>query len=241
MKPGVLAALFLALLPAGCETAGPYGDILGGIQLPQTGGPLTTAEIDAGLREALTIGAGNVASRLGKENGYFGDPKIRIPLPKTYRDVQKNLAVVGASGPLDDIELRINRAAEAAVPEARALIVGAVRSMTIEDALGILRGGDTAATDFLRSRTEAQLKTAFTPHVRTALSESGAFRAMDNYLGGIGLGGATSGIQADLTDHAVALGLDGIFYYVAEEERKIRENPVARTTELLRKVFGASA
>jgi len=240
MKPGILAALFLAILPAGCETAGPYGDILAGIPLPQSG-PLTAAEIDAGLREALTVGTTNVAARLGKTNGYFGDPKIRIPLPKTYREVQRNLAVVGASGPLDEVELRMNRAAEAAVPEARALIIGAVRSMTIEDALGILRGGDTAATDFLRARTEAQLTSAFTPHVRKAMAESGAFTAMEGYLSGIGLGGSTSTLQADLTSHAVRLGLDGVFLYVAEEEKKIRENPVARTTDLLRKVFGASA
>lgn len=240
MKPGILAALFLAILPAGCETAGPYGDILAGIALPQSGA-LTTSEIDAGLREALNVGTTNVAARLGQQNGYFGDPKIRIPLPKTYRDVQRNLALVGASGPLDEVELRINRAAEASVPEARALILGAVRSMTIEDALGILRGGDTSATDFLRARTETQLTAAFTPHVKTALSQSGAFTAMDSYLGNAGLGGISANLQSDLTTHAVKLGLDGIFLYVAEEEKKIRENPVARTTDLLRKVFGAAA
>lgn len=240
MKPGILAALFLAFLPAGCESAGAYSPVLGGI-LTQPSGELTLSEIDAGLREALTIGTGNVAVRLGKENGYFGDPRVRIPLPKTYRDIQKNLAVIGASGPLDDVELRLNRAAEAAVPEARSLIVNAVRSMTIEDALGILRGGDTAATDFLRARTESQLEAAFTPHVRTALAQSGAFTALESYAKSAGLGGATSSLQADLTSHAVGLGLDGIFLYVAEEEKKIRENPLARTTDLLRKVFGAAA
>lgn len=239
MKPGILAALVLAILPAGCESAGVYAPVLGSI-LTDPSGPLTAAEIDAGLREALTVGTTNVASRLGRENGYFGDPRIRIPLPKTYREVQRNLAVIGASGPLDDVELRLNRAAEAAVPEARALILGAVRNMTIEDAIGILRGGDTAATDFLRARTQTQLTAAFTPHVRTALSQSGAFTALENYAGNAGFGGATSTLQADLTSHAVKLGLDGVFLYVAEEEKKIRENPVARTSDLLRKVFGAA-
>jgi len=239
MKPGILAALFLAILPAGCETAEPYGAIAAGIQLPGSG-PVSEAEIDAGLREALLLGATNVAARLGKTNGYLGDPRIRIPLPKTYRDVQKNLAVIGASGPLDEVELRINRAAEAAVPEARALIIRAVRDMTIGDAVGILRGGDTAATDFLRARTQDQLASAFTPHVREALAESGAFRAMEGYLSGTDLEGIKSGLQADLTSHAVRLGLDGIFLYMAEEEKNIRENPLARSTELLRKVFGAT-
>lgn len=240
MKPGILAVLVLALVPAGCESPGAYGPVLGGI-LTQPSGSLTSAEIDAGLREALTVGTANVASRLGKENGFFGDAKVRIPLPKTYRDIQSNLSRVGASGPLDDLELRINRAAEASMPEARALVLGAIRNMTISDAVGILRGGDTAATDFLRARTETQLETAFSPHVRTALSQSGAFTALERVARNVGFGGATSSLQADLTSHAVALGLDGVFYYVAEEEKKIRENPVARTTDLLRKVFGASA
>jgi len=238
MKTGILSAVFLAILLGGCETAGRFGDILTPAQLPQSG-QLTTAEIDAGLREALNLAATHVATRLGETNGYFGDPKVRIPLPKTYRDVQKNLAVIGASGPLDEVELRINRAAEAAVPEARALIIRAVRDMTIGDAVGILRGGDTAATDFLRARTQDQLASAFTPHVREALAESGAFRAMEGYLSGTDLEGIKSGLQADLTSHAVRLGLDGIFLYMAEEEKNIRENPLARSTELLRKVFGA--
>lgn len=240
MKPGILAALVLAVLPAGCESAGAYRPILGEI-LTQPGSALTTAEIDAGLREALNVATTNVAARLGRENGFFGDPRIRIPLPKTYRDLQKNLAAIGASGPLDDVELRLNRAAEAAVPEARALVLGAVRNMTIEDALAVLRGGDTAATDFLRARTETQLEAAFAPHVRTALTQSGAFTALESFAGSAGLGGATSSLQADLTSHAVGLGLDGIFLYVAEEEKKIRENPLARTSDLLRKVFGAPA
>jgi hypothetical protein len=132
----------------------------------------------------------------------------------------------------------MNRAAESAVPQARVLILGAIRDMTIQDALNILNGGDTAATDYLRARTETQLQVAFTPYVRNALSNSGAFTAMENVASQYGVGGITSSLQADLTTHAVDLGLDGIFLYVAEEEKKIRENPLARTTELLRRVFG---
>lgn len=238
MKPGLLLALACAILPAGCETAGDYGRILGDIAA-QTGGPVTAAEIDAGLREALTIGTNNVSGRLGRTDGYFGDPRIRIPLPRTYRDIQTNLGRIGASGPLDDLELRINRAAEASMPEARNLVVSAIRQMTIEDAIRILNGGDTAATDYLRARTETSLRAAFTPHVRDALARSGAFTALDSAAGQYGFAGATASLQADLTTHAVQFGLDGLFLYVAEEEKNIRENPVARTTELLRRVFGA--
>ena len=245
MNRRMLGALSLALLTAGCAetgTSGEFGRVLGEVlaSVPSSGsqGTLTTAEIDAGLREALTVGTNLVANQLGQTNGYYGDPKIRIPLPKTYRSIQSNLAKVGASGSLDDLELRMNRAAEASVPEAQALILGAIRNITINDALNILNGGDTAATDYLRSRTETQLRTAFTPYAREALSKSGAFTAMENVASQYGVGGITSSLQADLTAHAVDYGLDGIFLYVAEEEKKIRENPLARTTELLRRVFG---
>lgn len=242
MKRTMLGALFLALLTSGCAETGTnaelgrvLGEVLGS---PAAQGPLTQAEIDAGLREALTVGTNLVASRLGQTNGYFGDPKVRIPLPKTYRSIQTNLAKVGASGPLDDLELRMNRAAEAAVPQGKQLILAAIREMTIQDALNILNGGDTAATDYLRAKTETKLQAAFTPYVRDALAESGAFTSLENVAGQYGVSGVTSGLQSDLTRHAVDLGLDGIFLYVAEEEKKIRENPVARTTELLRRVFG---
>ena len=245
MRLATFSALALVLLPTGCATpgaAGDYGAILGDIMgTPGGQNALTQAEIDAGLREALTVGTNLVASQLGKTNGYFGDPRIRIPLPKTYRDIQTNLARVGASGPLDDLELRMNRAAEAAVPEARTLILGAVKSITINDALQILNGGDTAATDYLRSRTETQLRQAFTPYVKQTLAQSGAFTQLEQVAGQYGFGGVTGSLQNDLTQHAVGLGLDGIFLYVAEEEKKIRENPVARTSEILRRVFGNRA
>jgi hypothetical protein len=245
MRKATFSALALALLPTGCattETAGDYGAILGDI-MGTTGGQsaLTQAEIDAGLREALTVGTNLVAAQLGKTNGYFGDARVRIPLPKTYRDIQTNLARVGASGPLDDLELRMNRAAEAAVPEAKTLILGAVKSITINDALQILNGGDTAATDYLRSRTETQLRQAFAPYVKQTLAQSGAFTSLEQVAGQYGCGGVTGSLQNDLTQHAVGLGLDGIFLYVSEEEKKIRDNPLARTSEILRRVFGNRA
>jgi hypothetical protein len=245
MRKLMFGALVLALVPLGCETTalpGDLGTILGGVAGSPVGqGALSQADIDAGLREALTVGTNLVAARLGKTNGYFADPRIRIPLPKTYRDIQTNLARVGASGPLDDLELRMNRAAEAAVPDAKTLILGAVQSITINDALQILNGGDTAATDFLRARTETQLRASFTPYVGQSLAQSGAFTALEQTASQYGLGGVTSNLQGDLTNHAVSLGLDGIFLFVAEEEKMIRENPVARTSEILRRVFGNRA
>ncbi|HBF91762.1 MAG TPA: DUF4197 domain-containing protein [Hyphomonas atlantica] len=243
MKRVMIAAIAVATLPAGCATKGSSGDfgrVLGEVLSQQTGdSSLTQAEIDAGLREALTVGTNLVAAQLGQTNGYFGDPEIRIPLPKTYRDIQSGLSRVGASGPLDDLELRMNRAAEDSVPEAKTLVLGAIRQITIEDAVRILNGGDTAATDFLRAKTESQLRASFTPYVRSSLAEAGAFTSLEQVANSYGVGGVTTTLQNDLTDHAVSLGLDGLFHYVALEEKKIRENPVARTTELLRRVFGS--
>ena len=247
MRYSIIGVFALAFMPVSCasgQSSGDFGnvlgEVLGGIQNSQSGNTaLSQAEIDAGLREALTVSTNLVATQLGQTNGYFGDPQIKIPLPKTYRDIQKNLSVIGASGPLDDLELRMNRAAESAVPEAKQLVLAAVRDITIEDALNILNGGDSAATDFLRAKTETRLRASFTPYVRDALAESGAFTSLESAAGQYGLGGVTSNLQTDLTRHAVGLGLDGVFFYVAEEEKKIRENPVARTSEILRRVFGS--
>ena len=244
MRPMMIAAMALLTVPVGCATTGSSGDlgrVLGEVIGQQTGqgGALSQAEIDAGLREALTVGTNIVAAQLGQTNGYFGDSEIRIPLPKTYRDIQSGLSRVGASGPLDDLELRMNRAAEAAVPEAKTLVIGAIRQITIEDAVRILNGGDTAATDYLREKTESQLRASFTPYVKTSLAQAGAFTSLEQVATNYGVGGVTSSLQNDLTNHAVTLGLDGMFHYVAAEEKKIRENPVARTTDLLRRVFGS--
>lgn len=238
----ILACAALAL--SGCESVntGGFGEVLGTIASSpgrETGG-LTGAEIDAGLREALTIGTNAVTQQLGASDGFFGDRRVRIPLPGRLKTVQDNLEKVGLSGPLDDLQLRMNRAAEAAMPDARRLVVATIRSITLEDAVGILRGGDTAATDFLKARTEASLRDAFTPYIDQSLAQSGAFQSLDTVAGRYGLSSISADLRKDMTDHAVNFGLDGLFLYVAEQEKEIRENPVARTTDLLRKVFGAA-
>ncbi|MEO1405363.1 MAG: DUF4197 domain-containing protein, partial [Pseudomonadota bacterium] len=190
MRIFVVAAAALSL--AACETGSTGGlgsvleDVVSGIG-GQTSGGLTTAEIDAGLREALTIGTERVSAQLGATDGFFGDNRIRIPLPGRLGDLQDQLGKVGLSGPLDDLQLRMNRAAEASMPEARKLVVSAVRSITLEDALGILNGGNTAATDFLRDRTEASLINAFRPYIDTALADSGAFQSLDSVTSRYGL------------------------------------------------------
>lgn len=242
MRILILAASVFGL--ASCETTstGGFGNILGDVVSTiggQSTGELTTAEIDAGLREALTIGAERVSAQLGAADGFFGDDRVRIPLPGRLGTLQSELDKVGLSGPLDDLQLRMNRAAEASMPEARKLVISAIRSITLQDALGILNGGNTAATDFLRGRTEASLINAFRPYIDTALADSGTFQALNSVTDRYGLSAVSNDLRSDLTDHAVGLGLEGLFYYVGQEEQRIRENPLARTTEILRRVFGS--
>jgi hypothetical protein len=116
------------------------------------GGGFTNADADSALREALTIGAGNVVKRLGAFDGYFADPKVHIPLPKSLQQVQSGLKAVGYSKPLDDLELKINRGAETAAPKAKTLFVNAIKAMTIQDAIGIVKGADTAGTEYLKGK-----------------------------------------------------------------------------------------
>lgn len=147
---------------------------------------------------------------------------------------------MGLSGPLDDLQLRMNRAAEQAVPAGKTIVIDAVKSITFEDAMGLLRGGDSAATDFLRNKTEANLRTTFTPYVESALTSSGAYQTLDNLTSSQPLlAVAATDYKSDLTSFAVQYGLNGLFNYLAVEEKKIRDNPVARSTELLRRVFGS--
>lgn len=236
----VIAAAIAAVSLSSCEALPPGAleGVLAGVGTQS--GALSNFEIESGLRQALEIGATNVSSQLGATDGFFGDERIRIPLPGRLGQLQSTLSNVGLSAPLDDLQLRMNRAAEAAMPEARRLVVSAVQSITLEDALGILQGGETAATDFLRGRTEAGLRDAFSPFLDQALQGAGAFQALDSVASRNGFGGLANQLQGDMRDHAVNLGLQGMFFYVGQEEKKIRENPVARTTELLRRVFGAT-
>lgn len=237
----MLAAIFGAgAWLGGCATDGnnDYARVLGDVMDAYGSTALSESEVAAGLKEALTVGSGRVVTQLASTNGYFGDDLIRIPLPEDLRNVQNNLSKIGLSGPLDDLELKINRAAEAAAPTAKKFVVDAVSTMTIQDAMGILNGGDTAATDYLKSRTSDQLAQTFRPYMENALSQSGAVTSVEavgrKYLPSA----MVTQLRDDLTTHATDGALDGMFYYLAQEEKAIREDPVKRTTELLRRVFG---
>jgi hypothetical protein len=201
-------------------------------------GQLTTQDIGAGLKDALRIGTENVVGKLGQSNGFNGDPSIHIPLPESLEKVQSKLRKVGLSSLLDDLELRLNRAAERATPKAKALFWQAINDMTLDDVKGIYKGPDDAATRYFRGRMSAPLAAEMHPIVDSSLAEVGAVQAFDNVMEKYRALPFAPKIDADLTTFVIEKGMDGIFYYLAREEAEIRKDPVKQTTDLLRRVFG---
>ena len=200
---------------------------------------LSNSEISAGLKEALRIGTGQVVARLGAVNGFNTDPWVHIPLPDSLRRVQSTLEKAGMSAVMDDLELRLNRAAEAATPKAKKLFLDSIQAMTLEDVRRIYEGPNDAATRYFQTRMSAPLAREMIPIVDKSLSEVGAIRAYDDAMAQYEAIPFVPDVKADLIRYVIDRGLDGIFFYLAKEEAAIREDPVKRTTELLRKVFGA--
>ncbi|RMD61366.1 MAG: DUF4197 domain-containing protein [Alphaproteobacteria bacterium] len=216
------------------EALGGLGRIAPG---PDTATP-DVEEIAAGLREALRIGAERVVAQVGTLDGFNADPQIHIPLPGALKDVQSVLRRIGMASLADDLELRLNRAAEAAAPQARALFFDAIGTMTLEDARKILDGPDDAATRYFKSRMSAPLAERMTPIVDDSLADVGAIRSYDAMMGRYRAVPFVPDVKADLTSYVVEKALDGIFFYIAREEAAIRNDPARRTSALLRRVFG---
>jgi hypothetical protein len=205
-----------------------------------TGTALSQSEIGLGLKDALKIASQRVVGRVGKIDGYNGDPAIRIPLPDALQKIEGPLRAVGASGMLDDLRLKMNRAAEQAAPKALNIFVDAATRMTFDDARTILTGPQDSATQYFRRTTSDSLTKSFRPIVDTALSGVGAvvaLNAVQTRARAIPFVGQSIG-NFNLTDFTVGKALDGLFHYLAVEEAAIRTNPVARTTNLLKRVFG---
>ncbi len=198
---------------------------------------LTDGEIASGLKEALRVGSDLVVNQLGTTDGFNGDPNIHIPLPNSLQKVQSSLEKVGMSDMLDDLELRLNRAAEIATPKAKELFISAIQAMTLDDARNILAGENDAATRYFQSKMTPDLVKEFTPIVNDSLAEAGAIQSYDNAIGQYKKIPLVPDVKSDLSSYVVEKGMDGIFYYLAVEEAKIRTDPVARTTDLLKKVF----
>jgi len=199
---------------------------------------LSTADVVDGLKEALRVGTETVVGQLGQTDGFNADQAIHIPLPSQLNTVKDVLDRVGMAGLMDDLETKLNRAAEAATPEAKALFLDAITDMSFEDAKRIYNGPDDAATQYLREKMDAPLGQALRPLIENSLSEVGAVQLYDQAMGRYENIPFVPDVKANLTEHTVAKGMDGIFYYLAQEEAAIRKDPLKRSTELLRKVFG---
>jgi hypothetical protein len=220
----------LLALIAGAAIAAPA---LGGLE------SITNQDAAGGLREALVKGTQYAVDSLGKHDGFFGNGKVRIPLPPSLQKAEKVLHTLGMGKQADELVLTMNRAAEAAVPEAKALLVDSVKKMSVQDAKGILTGGQDSATQYFKRSTSDQLRAKFLPIVKKATAKVQLAQKYDEYAGkGVKLG-LVKKEDASLDGYVTQKALDGLFVMVAEEEAKIRQNPAQAASGILQKVFGA--
>lgn len=202
---------------------------------------LTEEEIVKGLKEALEIGTNNAVTLVSRYNGYFKNPKIKIPLPENIQKAERFLRGIGFSRQVDEFELSMNRAAERAAPKAKFIFWEAIKKMTLTDARNILDGPDDAATSYFRQKTSTQLYSEFKPVVHQAMSEIGvtqAYQTVDQKIRALPF---TESMSFELDQYVTDKALDGLFLMLAAEEKKIRQDPAARVTDLLKKVFGSQS
>jgi hypothetical protein len=200
---------------------------------------LSVDSIAAGLKDALRVGSETVVTQLGKPDGFNADPAIHIPLPENFKAVKNALDKIGMSSMLDDLELQLNRAAETATPKAKALFLQSIKEMTLDDAMGIYNGPEDAATKYFQSKMSKPLAETMHPIVENSLSQVGAVQTYNNVMGKYRSLPFVPDVKADLTNYVTERGMNGIFHYLAREEAAIRQNPAKRTTDLLKRVFGA--
>jgi hypothetical protein len=200
---------------------------------------LSNADAVAGLKQALTDGSAAAVAQLGKDNGFLDNPKVKIPLPPTLQRIESALRFAGMKQQADDLVTAMNHAAEAAVPEAKPLLVDAVRKMSVEDAKGILTGGDTSATDYFRRTTQSQLTTRFLPIVKQATDRVGLATKYNGLAGQASQLGLVGKEQASIESYVTTKALDGLYLMIGEQEKAFRQNPVGAASDIVRKVFGA--
>ncbi len=237
----LVAALLFALwsMQPG-EASSQWGDILKKLpKIPGSEGKgLSEEEIVSGLKEALQVGTTKAVGIVSQVDGYYGNPQIKIPLPGSVQRVEKLLRAGGYGPKVDEFELSMNRAAEKAAPEAKALFVDSIKKMTITDAKKILNGKENEATLYFKEKTWDRLQEIFRPKVHNAMSQVGATRSYQDIEEKVHAIPFADKLNVDLDQYVTGKGLDGLFFMLAEEEKKIRQDPAARVTDLLKKVFG---
>jgi Protein of unknown function (DUF4197) len=199
---------------------------------------LTEEEVAKALKEALTIGIEKGVTRVSKPDGYFLDPEIKIPLPNEAKQVEEKLRMLGQDKTIDDAIESLNRAAEDAASGAKDLFVNAIKEMTLSDVMNILNGNEDAATRFLESHTRTQLVEKFKPIIKVSLDKVDATKYWNTVFSNYNKLPFVSKVNPDLDDYVTNKAIDGLFVQIAKEEKEIREDPVARVTDLLKKVFG---
>ncbi len=234
MKKLLLLTAFASLTFSSCDTA---RQILDGVVA--NSGQLSSSEVALGLKEALTVGTNRSASQLSAVDGFFKNAAIKVLLPPEAQKVESTLRSVGMGNLVDKAVLSLNRAAENAAKTAGGIFIDAVKQMSINDAIGILRGGDFAATDYFKGKTTGALTNSFRPIIERSLQNVNATKYWGDVINAYNMV-ATNKVNPDLTAYVTEKAMNGIFYQVGLEEQRIRKEPVARTTELLKKVFGSS-
>ena len=229
----VCMVVLLAAFPASAQLDRILKSLGGGEK-----GGLSDAKIGSGLKEALQIGAENAVNFTGKTDGFFLNEAIKILMPEKLRTFEKGLRAVGYGPQVDEFVLSMNRAAEKAAPFAKQIFWDAIREMTFDDARNILSGNDTAATEYFKGKTTNKLTDVFKPIVDKTMNEVGVTRQYKELVGRYENIPFVKKESFDLDHYVVSKALGGLFHMVGEEEKKIRKNPTARTTDLLKEVFG---
>jgi hypothetical protein len=227
--------LGLSFLLGACTTA-QINQTLGALGGEQ---PLTTAEVAEGLKEALIKGISTGSDMVSQLDGYFKNPEIKIPFPPDVKRVEDRLRQIGLGNEVDKFVITLNRGAEDAAKEAKPIFIAAIKQMTIQDAWGILKGEQDAATQYLKRTTSSLLKEKFQPVIKSSLNKVNATRYYSDIVTRYNQIPMVQKVNPDLDDYATDKAIEGLFVMIAKEEKNIRENPVARTTDLLKRVFGA--
>lgn len=242
MKKNLALVVVVTTLPvalAGCAGMPPeLQDVLNGAVQQASAGNLSEGDIASGLKEALAIGTQRAISRIGVTDGFWQNPSLKIPLPDSLSRVEKTLRMLGQGAKVDEFHLSLNRAAEKAVPEAASIFGQAIRGMSLADARSILKGAPNAATEYFRNKTSDALTQRFTPIVTRATDAVGATRKYKDLAGKVGRFATGFELQ-DIDAYVTQRALGGLFQTLGDEEQRIRQDPAARTTEILRKVFAS--
>ena len=202
-------------------------------------GSLSNADATGGLKDALTQGSAVAIGKLGVENGFLGNDKVKIPLPDAIRRVESGLRLLGMQRQADELVVAMNRAAEQAVPEAKALLTGAIKNMSVQDAKGILTGGDDSVTMFFREKTAGPLAVKFLPIVKRSTDRLGLAQKYNQLVGQLSRLGLITGDAANIETYVTNKTLDGLYLMIGEEEHAIRQNPAAAGSAIVSRVFSA--